>query len=74
MPGTIYLVALFVVPLSYVVLTRQKTGQRLPPGPRKLPLVENLFDMPRGGFIWLDYAEMCRRYGELRNDSPRSRY
>ncbi|KAF9066411.1 hypothetical protein BDP27DRAFT_1330720 [Rhodocollybia butyracea] len=22
----------------------------------------NLFDIPRKGFIWLDYIEMCRKY------------
>ncbi|KAE9389986.1 cytochrome P450 [Gymnopus androsaceus JB14] len=57
----IYIIALFLIPLFYVLRARRNT-YRLPPGPRKLPIVENLFDMPRGGYMWLDYAAMCRRY------------
>ncbi|KAJ3931047.1 MAG: cytochrome P450 [Lentinula lateritia] len=34
----------------------------LPPGPKKLPIVENMFDIPTGARIWLKYAEMCRKY------------
>ncbi|KAJ3864662.1 cytochrome P450 [Lentinula novae-zelandiae] len=30
--------------------------------PEKLPIVENLFHIPNGGFIWLEYAQMCRKY------------
>lgn len=36
----------------------------LPPGPKKLPIVENMFDIPTGARIWLKYAEMCRKYSE----------
>ncbi|KAJ3814477.1 cytochrome P450 [Lentinula aff. lateritia] len=34
----------------------------LPPGPTKLPIVDNMFDIPTGARIWLKYAEMCRKY------------
>ncbi|KIK59247.1 hypothetical protein GYMLUDRAFT_101982, partial [Collybiopsis luxurians FD-317 M1] len=34
-----------------------------PPGPRKLPIVENLFDIPRKGNVWLEYAEMSQKFG-----------
>ncbi|KAJ4496923.1 cytochrome P450 [Lentinula lateritia] len=37
----------------------------LPPGPKKLPIVENMFDIPTGARIWLKYAEMCRKYSEF---------
>lgn len=59
-----YIVALFVVPLFYALLAPSKTRGPLPPGPRKLPVVKNLFNMPSGGFIWLKYARMCGKYSE----------
>ncbi|KAF9074000.1 cytochrome P450 [Rhodocollybia butyracea] len=57
--------ALLVVPIAYTLYKRHLENARqypLPPGPKKLPIVENLFHVPRGGYLWLDYAEMCRRY------------
>ncbi|KAE9385840.1 cytochrome P450 [Gymnopus androsaceus JB14] len=54
-------IALFLPLLFYVVRARRKTFP-FPPGPKKLPIVGNLFHMPKKGFVWLEYAEMCRRY------------
>ncbi|KIK59244.1 hypothetical protein GYMLUDRAFT_1004604 [Collybiopsis luxurians FD-317 M1] len=53
---------LFVV---YVRRTKRFNAYPLPPGPRKLPIVENLFSIPKKGFVWLEYAEMCRKYGKF---------
>jgi hypothetical protein len=36
----------------------------LPPGPRKLPLVGNLFDLPPT-FEWEAYVEWSRKFGEF---------
>ncbi|KAJ3735303.1 cytochrome P450 [Lentinula guzmanii] len=58
----VVVVPLLVVSLVILYSRRKSSRYPLPPGPRKLPIVENLFQIPRGGFIWLDYAEMCRRY------------
>src|ERR1700761_9480822 len=59
---------LFFLPLFYFLYTRaRKASSRpypLPPGPKKLPIVENLFHIPNGGFLWHDYTEMCRQFGE----------
>ncbi|KAF5350190.1 hypothetical protein D9757_013079 [Collybiopsis confluens] len=52
--------------LSVFYFARWKSSQArypFPPGPKKLPIVENLFDIPSKGQIWLDYSEMSRRYG-----------
>ncbi|KAF5381245.1 hypothetical protein D9757_007868 [Collybiopsis confluens] len=58
-------VALFLFPIIFVIYvwnTKSTKAYPLPPGPRKLPLVQNLFDMPRKGFVWLEYAEISRKY------------
>lgn len=35
----------------------------LPPGPKQLPLLGNLFDIPQGK-SWEVYAEWAKQYGE----------
>lgn len=47
----------------------KKTTSRLPypPGPKPLPLIGNLFDLPRGK-DWLVYHDLAKTYGMfLRN-------
>ncbi|KAF9063065.1 cytochrome P450 [Rhodocollybia butyracea] len=57
--------ALLFLTLVLVLCARWRNSPQypLPPGPKKLPILGNLFDIPRKSFIWLDYIEMCRKYG-----------
>ncbi|KAF9064431.1 cytochrome P450 [Rhodocollybia butyracea] len=56
--------SLIFLALVLILCAQWKNSQQypLPPGPKKLPILGNLFDIPRKGFIWLDYIEMCRKY------------
>ena len=55
------LISLFVV-LSSIRDNRRRRGLLFPPGPRPLPLVGNLLDVPNK-FSWLTYTELSRKYG-----------
>ncbi|KAM5539491.1 hypothetical protein V8D89_006943 [Ganoderma adspersum] len=39
-------------------------GRPLPPGPKALPLVGNLFDMPKAT-PWVGYRDLCAKYGDI---------
>jgi hypothetical protein len=58
-------VAFFSLAL-YTFLKRRRDGSiaslPLPPGPKKLPLIGNLLDMPKG-FEWITYHEWCKEFG-----------
>ena len=54
--------------LASIVLTafihvkiRKRSTLPLPPGPKKLPLLGNLFDFPTS-HEWLTYAKLCKEY------------
>ena len=41
---------------------QRRRGLPYPPGPRPLPLVGNLFDIPKE-FSWLTYADLSKKHG-----------
>ena len=47
----------------------QRKPHRLPPGPKGLPLVGNLLDVPER-FQWKTYDEWSRKYGAYRARNP----
>ena len=49
--------------LTYYVWKRN-TSRSLPPGPRSLPVIGNMFDM-KGKELWLRAYEWAKRYGQL---------
>jgi len=53
------LVALFVV---WVDRRNRRSKLPLPPGPKKLPIVGNLFDIPEGE-QWIQYHEWSQEFG-----------
>ncbi|KAJ3730168.1 hypothetical protein C8R42DRAFT_19 [Lentinula raphanica] len=58
-----FLLILFSI-IFYTQSLRKQHRYPLPPGPKKLPIVDNLFNMPRRGVLWLEYAALCRQYSE----------
>lgn len=70
---TIYRIDLAVIAVSVLglwLLSRRKYGSRnveglpFPPGPKGLPLIGNVRDMPLGeGKEWLALAEWGKKYG-----------
>ena len=41
---------------------QRRRGLPYPPGPRPLPLIGNLFDIPKE-FSWLSYTQLSKKYG-----------
>ena len=57
------LLLVFLAAAFLAVRTYQRTGRLpYPPGPRPLPLVGNLFDIPKE-FSWLSYAQLSKKHG-----------
>ena len=57
-------VVLIVLYLKSVAQWRARTrGLPLPPGPRRLPIVGNMFDLPRSR-QWVGYRDLSRELGE----------
>jgi hypothetical protein len=57
-PLLVFLVAAFLAVRVY----QRRRRLPYPPGPRRLPLVGNLFDIPKE-FSWLSYAELSKKHG-----------
>ncbi len=43
---------------------QRRRGLPYPPGPRPLPLIGNLFDIPKE-FSWLTYTRLSKKYGMI---------
>jgi hypothetical protein len=43
---------------------QRRRGLPYPPGPRPLPLIGNLLDIPKE-FSWLSYSQLSKKHGTL---------
>lgn len=59
------ILALPVLLTAVLLYRRGRRNMPLPPGPTGLPLIGNLFDIPKD-YGWITYAEWGRKYGEQR--------
>lgn len=61
---SLQLVLVLALPVFVFVVRRLRdTSRSLPPGPKPLPLIGNILDLPRAK-AWLGYHEMCKQYGK----------
>ena len=51
--------------LAILFFLRRKKGLPLPPGPKPLPLIGNLLDVPRNKPAWLVYEQWGKKYGKV---------
>ncbi|KAJ7055701.1 cytochrome P450 [Mycena amicta] len=61
MPPYLLLATILLVIFALLFRQRRRTRIRLPPGPRKLPVLGNLLDMP-SSFEWETYMEWSRAF------------
>lgn len=61
-PLLLVVLAFAAVWLAQTLLLRTKRKLPLPPGPKPLPLIGNVLDMPRE-HEWLAFTEWGRQYG-----------
>jgi hypothetical protein len=72
------LLLVFLAAAFLAIRTYQRRGRLpYPPGPRPLPLVGNLFDIPKE-FSWLSYAQLSKKHGMVyfgsRSNSDRKKW
>ncbi|KAI9448698.1 cytochrome P450 [Lactarius psammicola] len=60
----LFAIVSFLVALSSIRDYRRRRGLPYPPGPRQLPLIGNLLDVPNN-FSWLAYTELSKKYGDI---------
>ncbi|KAF8504849.1 cytochrome P450 [Russula emetica] len=58
------LVSLLIAAFLAIRDYQKRQGLPYPPGPRPLPLIGNLFDVPKE-FSWLTYARLSEKYGDV---------
>ena len=58
----IFAALLFLVSIRAIHDYRRRSGLSYPPGPRPLPIIGNLLDIPRD-FSWLAYTQFSKTYG-----------
>lgn len=61
--GTSFVAALLTL-LLYLGIGSQ-SGRPRPPGPPPKFLIGNLKDIPSGGYEWIKYVDMARKFGTL---------
>ena len=60
---SLFSVLLFLVSIWNIRGYRRRGGLPYPPGPRPLPILGNLLDIPKD-FSWLAYTRFSKTYGK----------
>ena len=61
---TFYIVSALCAAASTVLIWKLRRGEsNLPPGPKRLPLLGNVLDIPRGVPVWQTFTSMARKFG-----------
>lgn len=55
---------------SRVKYRRRSGGLPLPPGPKGLPVIGNILDMPMSGEEWLTVSDWGKKYGVSSHSTP----
>lgn len=58
----VFVVLLFLASIRAVRDYRRRRGLPYPPGPRPLPIIGNMLDIPKQ-FSWLAYSKFSKTYG-----------
>ena len=57
---------LFFAAIRVIRDYQRRGGLPYPPGPRPLPIIGNLFDIPKQ-FSWLAYTQLSKKYGAIQS-------
>ncbi|KAI0288410.1 hypothetical protein BC826DRAFT_691226 [Russula brevipes] len=60
----LFAVLLFIATIRAIRDHRRRGGLPYPPGPRPLPIIGNLLDIPKE-FSWLAYTEFSKKHGDI---------